>query len=294
MHARVLGYLLLFAPTIQAEVCVARAIDSCNENPEQLASTSDFLLTSFIDVFRFKKYEDPCLSDWEPATDTKKDDRTEIQALTRDGYKCMITGIYGRDAYTYGVPRDLVKQTGRTLTRCTHIVPSPEFYTSVSDFRGLDKDEYATLVLAALRAFGYPVEALRGSGVHSLFNVMTLEVNMDDFFGRLELWLEPTDVPHSYDIMFYLEECRSLIKGKKTVTFTSSDPDRLPLLSPTLIALHAMCAKVVRLSDAAAYLELDTSFPKVALSERWKRKFPTRAESNIPRFASPYDVGIGA
>jgi hypothetical protein len=39
------------------------------------------------------------------------------------------------------------------------------------------------------------------------------------------------------------------------ITFTSSDPIKLPIPSPKLIALHAACAKVAHLSGAGAYID---------------------------------------
>ena len=37
--------------------------------------------------------------------------------------------------------------------------------------------------------------------------------------------------------------------------FTTVDPDKLPLPSPELLALHAACAKVAHLSGAGEYVD---------------------------------------
>ena len=39
------------------------------------------------------------------------------------------------------------------------------------------------------------------------------------------------------------------------ITLTSSDPAKLPIPSPKLIALHAACSKVAHLSGAGAYID---------------------------------------
>jgi hypothetical protein len=52
--------------------------------------------------------------------------------------------------------------------------------------------DYSASVLAVLQRFGYDVENLNGPKVHSLFNVMTLEKRVHDWFDRLELWFEAT------------------------------------------------------------------------------------------------------
>jgi len=51
---------------------------------------------------------------------------------------------------------------------------------------------YSASVLAVLKHFGYDVESLNGPEVHSLFNVMTMEKNVHDWFDRLHLWFEAT------------------------------------------------------------------------------------------------------
>jgi hypothetical protein len=39
------------------------------------------------------------------------------------------------------------------------------------------------------------------------------------------------------------------------VTFSTSDPEHLPVPSPDLLALHATCCKVAHLSGAAEYID---------------------------------------
>jgi hypothetical protein len=52
--------------------------------------------------------------------------------------------------------------------------------------------DYAASVLAVLKRFGYDIENLNGPKVHSLYNVMTMEKNVHDWFDRLEMWFEAT------------------------------------------------------------------------------------------------------
>lgn len=47
-------------------------------------------------------------------------------------------------------------------------------------------------MLAVLKRFGYDVESLNGPKVHSLYNVMTMERNVHDWFDRLDMWFEET------------------------------------------------------------------------------------------------------
>ncbi len=42
---------------------------------------------------------------------------------------------------------------------------------------------------------------------------------------------------------------------RRTITFTTPDPEALPLPSPAYLAIHAACCRVARLSGAADYVE---------------------------------------
>ena len=56
----------------------------------------------------------------------------------------------------------------------------------------LCQKDYAASVLAVLKRFGYDIDNLNGPKVHSLYNVMTMEKNVHDWFDRLEMWFEAT------------------------------------------------------------------------------------------------------
>ena len=47
-------------------------------------------------------------------------------------------------------------------------------------------------MLAALQRFGYDVESINVEKVHSLYNVMTMELYSHQMFNCLELWFEET------------------------------------------------------------------------------------------------------
>lgn len=111
--------------------------------------------------------------------------------------------------------------------------------------------EYAASVLAVLKRFGYDVNSINGEKVHSLYNVMTMELNIHDKFDRLELWFEETANPNCYNV----RKPETFLLPEDQVTFTTPDPVKLPLPSPRLLALHAACAKVAHLSGAGEYID---------------------------------------
>ena len=56
----------------------------------------------------------------------------------------------------------------------------------------LTQKEYSASMLAVLKRFGYDVKSLNGPKVHSLYNVMTMQHDVHDWFDRLDMWFEET------------------------------------------------------------------------------------------------------
>ena len=54
--------------------------------------------------------------------------------------------------------------------------------------------DHAASALTVLKMFGLEqlVESLNGAGVHSLGNILTIDMILHQSFDHLELWLEPT------------------------------------------------------------------------------------------------------
>jgi hypothetical protein len=52
--------------------------------------------------------------------------------------------------------------------------------------------DYAASVLAFLHHFGYDVEKVNGPKVHSLYNVITMQKDVHDWFDHLVMWFEST------------------------------------------------------------------------------------------------------
>ncbi|KDQ34141.1 hypothetical protein PLEOSDRAFT_1024167, partial [Pleurotus ostreatus PC15] len=182
-----------------------------------------------------------------------------LQALVRDGYRCLITRRYDRAAENELdiTPEELIAYGGLIATQCAHITPASTYFdvniTTRESTPDPNKKDYAASVLAVLKHFGYDVDTLNGVGVHSLFNVMTLESNVHDMFDQLLLWLDATETANSYRVKdanpLYLPG------GPAVVTFSTPEPEHLPVPSPHLLSLHAACAKVANLSGAAEYLD---------------------------------------
>ncbi|KAF9490002.1 hypothetical protein BDN71DRAFT_1455270 [Pleurotus eryngii] len=271
--ARVLGYLMLHAPSHHALAEVVKTILSCCQSNQTLYALGEAFIVQFIRPFKKYKRQTPDSSlhpsrpsfDRETAAlkasiqEAPRDHSTaKRHALIRDGYRCLITRRYDRAAENKLdiTPEELVAYGGLIATQCAHIIPASTYFdvniTSRNSTPNPNKD-YAASVLAVLRCFGYDVDALNGAGVHSLFNVMTLESNVHDMFDQLLLWLEATETANSYHVK--VANPLYFPGGPDMVAFSTPDPEHLPVPSPHLLSLHAACAKVANLSGAGAYLE---------------------------------------
>ncbi|KAJ3782032.1 hypothetical protein GGU10DRAFT_276343, partial [Lentinula aff. detonsa] len=209
-----------------------------------------------------------------------------VKALIRDRYRCTITGIYDR-----GAPESIVSQTMRETQPTghlegAHIVPDSTYF----DVDQTKKKAYSASVLAVLKRFGYDVELINGNKVHSLFNIMTLSHDAHDAFDRLELWLEATNQVNRYRVA---TASKFLVAGglPEFIEFTSSHP-KLPLPSPDLLALHAVCAKVAHLSGAGEYVEqLDRDVEELCVLAADGQSFQT-LEYALTR-ATPGIIDVG-
>ncbi|KDQ49734.1 hypothetical protein JAAARDRAFT_212033 [Jaapia argillacea MUCL 33604] len=275
VYARILGYLIIYAPSLPARHEVVKVIQSCERDFEALSELGECFFDYFIRPFKAFKGRTPLGSSHSSRDSLYKNSEELLlakireppkhfvdakhQALARDGYRCPVTGLY--DARAKSMPHitmeDLLSAGGAVYTGCAHIAPDLTYLLNraVKSHEDSEKD-YSAAVLAVLRQFGYDIDNLNGEKVHSLCNVITMEANVHDYFDRLGLWFEPTATPNSYKIR--TADPLSLyiyLSGIDQITFTTPDPIKLPLPSPSLLALHAACAQVASLSGANEYID---------------------------------------
>lgn len=268
--ARVLGYLILNAPSATAQHEVVKVIHSCKHDFRTLSELGETFINYFIRPFKKFKGRTPASSD-HPSRPSFDKDKMDImltvqeapkdhkaakeRALLRDGFKCVVSGKYDTKAIAVdSISKNDIRQFGIVHTECAHVVPESTYFdVSTTRTSSNEKKDYAASVLAVLKRFGYDIENLNGPKVHSLYNVMTMEKNVHDWFDRLEMWFEATNVTNCYRVKaVYDYEYHKL---PERITFTTPNHDTLPVPSPKLLALHAACAKVAHLSGAGEYID---------------------------------------
>ncbi|KAJ6590463.1 hypothetical protein DFH09DRAFT_1139443 [Mycena vulgaris] len=266
-NARIVGYTILNAPDHQA--IVLEALE--NNTPSSIYILGEKYLNFFIQPF--KKNRGSAISQPSeiltplyiqneiqlraeealPSTDHKTAKR---HALLRDQFKCILTGRYDKSE-TSKSPELTAKaraEGARALTtNCAHIFPvsinaskpslvvhSATVWQVLKMVGGLDNDL---------------VESLNGSGINQLGNVLTLALQLHDFLGTLELWLERVEgTENKYHVCYPTTGILDLDYLPKTITLQT--PTNFTLPRPKLLAVHATACRVAHLSGAAEYLEM--------------------------------------
>ncbi|KAG8746503.1 hypothetical protein FRC11_012685 [Ceratobasidium sp. 423] len=253
---RILGQMLIQAPSLRGRTYVAECINRCATNQE-IVKLGEFQLSKLIKYFKGPRA--PLMSSCSPLEDVGQGSlvatptthsEAKKQSLIRDNYRCMLSGVADCGAIE-SLPwlRAEVKatKTNVRITQCCYILP----WNVGGD--GVEGPQDASSIWNFARLFGdIPEHELRGPRAHDLRNILTLERGVRVSFDKFLIWLEATgEAENQYTIgridELYYNDLPDV------VTFSSSSPD-LPLPDPRYLALHAACARVIKLSGAVEYI----------------------------------------
>ncbi|EKM77895.1 hypothetical protein AGABI1DRAFT_129688 [Agaricus bisporus var. burnettii JB137-S8] len=274
---RILGYLLLYAPNRAVRDEVAKCIHSHRQKSDLMELGSFFECNV---IAAFKKYKDrtPVSSEHSSRSSSETTDSeitgpprnhkdAKYQALVRDNWRCVVT-----DTLQDGVPASVVKAADPPIvvayTVCAHIIPDatifnvePEnarylrfLYRTGALITSVIQLDCSASILAVLKQFHSDIGSFNKEKSHSMANVITMGKNIHDVFERLELYFEATSVKHHYQVKSFSPYPVHPQK-RDSVTFSTKNPETLPVPSPELLALHATCCKVAHLSGSAEYID---------------------------------------
>ncbi|KAF5376412.1 hypothetical protein D9615_008587 [Tricholomella constricta] len=246
LAARVLGYLLIHAPTEDGRSLLSREITASTDT-EALHLLGRKYNDNLIRVFQRSRTATPHVLDGDERNDISDSALAELatehwimrhRALIRDGFQCPLTGYH---EFSINYPK-------RSETRAAHIIPVFEKVNTAG----------VKPVLALFERYGgiSITDELLGKDAHRLENLITLQLNAHIFFRVLNIWLEKTPVPNEYR----LEAKHNAYVGNRPIgdnriiTFSSSELGYSPP-SPRYLALHAACAKTAFLSGVGQWNE---------------------------------------
>ncbi|KAH7907625.1 hypothetical protein BJ138DRAFT_1137463 [Hygrophoropsis aurantiaca] len=174
---------------------------------------------------------------------TKKD--VKEQALVRDGYACMITGLFDDAFAEFPEVEEKAKKSGLTITQCAHL-----FSESA---QSSNQDHAAAFAILSLFGLDNQVRRLHGGQVNSLHNVLTMSMQMHVLFNQFRFWLE--EVPgmtNTYDVCSYDDGIFKFYEKPRRQKEGIPPPD---LPDRTLIAIRSAWARVARLSGAIEQMD---------------------------------------
>ncbi|CAA7265221.1 unnamed protein product [Cyclocybe aegerita] len=260
--ARFLGYMILEAPTDEGRMDVASEIVRCAKTGDiGLQDLAESYKNHFFRVFYSSGCRTPAPT--HPSFYNKEEyvyslsataashAKSKQLALERDDFSCVLTG----KTDTPSIENDLVKipqSVVPTVTRASHILN-----WSASEGLTDDNRNYAAAADAVLNRFGGidVIKEFDGSNLHRLENILSLSSDACTWFSDSRIWLERdsqglpnTYRPSSTKPSVYLAEIPNII------SFSTPDPERLPLPDPRYLAVHVACARVAHMSGAAEYI----------------------------------------
>ncbi|EKM77946.1 hypothetical protein AGABI1DRAFT_107734 [Agaricus bisporus var. burnettii JB137-S8] len=223
---RILGYLLLYAPNRDVRSEVANCIHSCKEQ-SNLTDIGSFFEVYVITPLKKYKGRTPAPSDYSsrpPYEETKKEMKDTIIEAPKNHQDAKAQALF-RDDW-------------RCVVTGTLHLDAPEDIILASD-------EETTMG---------STDSFTGKKVYSLVNAITMGKDVHDAFDRLELYFEATPVKNRYLIKTLTRRPLPL-RIYDYVTFSTSNPEILPVPSAGLLALHATFCKVAKFSGSGEYID---------------------------------------
>ncbi|KAL6302408.1 hypothetical protein BKA93DRAFT_736934 [Sparassis latifolia] len=255
---RLLGYMMLEAPTPEGRLNVAKEIQTCasaSDTQDRLAGITQFYDHHFIRFFKAAKDATPAVSTppSRPSIDMTAEEKNQLLeeapqdhraakllCLVRDNYRCVVTGRY-----------DAATAISRYLEDKTFIAPAPIVPTELAhiiaestnaNIQGGGTKVYAASAWAVLDRFGkvnVVDNELNGQGIHRLPNVLTMSVDVHIYFDTLQICVLTA---------------LGVDLNNPVIQLTTTNAS-LPLPDSRLLQLHATCAKVAHLSGAGEYID---------------------------------------
>ncbi|KAG6378378.1 hypothetical protein JVT61DRAFT_12633 [Boletus reticuloceps] len=192
------------------------------------------------------------------------------KALARDGCQCLVTGLLDLGALDGCAElRAMAKCKGKAGVQieAAHILNASTIQcidpTLPTGEDSVVQTQHAADTMAILESFGFSefTKAFKQSGgIHQVWNLLSLQHDINYNFGKLDMWFESTDQLGHYELVID-EPHKSFIHGLQRtpddgapiiVNFPSYGAE-VPPPSPGLLALHATCARVAHMSGAAEF-----------------------------------------
>ncbi|KZP12565.1 hypothetical protein FIBSPDRAFT_754773, partial [Athelia psychrophila] len=268
IYARLLGYLMLESPSDESRDYITYEIIRCdgdNDRMNRLAKLyQDHLLRPFEEErLMYSSPVEPAPNDH---TQAKKAvswlyirRRVKIHSsktLRRDGYRCMVTGVFDGNYCESLSPVELQATSplpsATGPTNACYIFPLSMNMDLEPEEEGHPTTHDAGTVWGIIGRFSgiWIEDELNGEKLHRLSNIMTMTMGTRAMFDGLSLWFEENTLD-TYNVCATLAGI--LINLPPVVTFATTDP-ALALPDKRYLKLHAIVCRVAWMSGASEYM----------------------------------------
>ncbi|RPD58292.1 hypothetical protein L226DRAFT_614476 [Lentinus tigrinus ALCF2SS1-7] len=277
IRSRLVGYFILYAPTLQALEATVNELRSLQHDASKPFNSAcyqlgDELLEKFVRPFRDRRCSE-CVCHYEDTTNLSVAKAVErapqhaviarLTALLRDCFRCEVTGAFDRDSvlgnprvrtyYDNECPNELLWSTN-----AHHIIPDFDCLHPGLQGRIDETTEYSEAQWKFWERFGHPeLRAELAGKIHRLENIITLRSDICEMADDLRLCLKPVHGKNrTYDIVifgpnpeFYMRvyDCPA---QKIHVINTSAD---IPIPNMKYLDISATCCFIANLSGAIEY-----------------------------------------
>ncbi|PBK69277.1 hypothetical protein ARMSODRAFT_1004521 [Armillaria solidipes] len=277
---RILGYMLLEAPTAEGRDNVTFEIASCGEDETRLKQLAQLYAAVYIRTFKANEGRTPIHMD-ETSPDSSDNEEKDVP-LSEERHWEARQNTSKRDLHQCILSRwhDLRYMCDLLHTEPEHpLLHGPVPCGPVEEARIIPIERKANIADNQQAKLEYPMrtilsrfgktdifEDLNVGDLNHMSNMMSLNCSIHQFFDALYMCLVAVEgQPNTYRIEAFVPGVLFTIP-ENPVTFTTSDETILPLPSPVLLALHRACVRVAHFSgggqyvDGAEKLELETLY----------------------------------
>ncbi|KAH6892767.1 hypothetical protein BKA70DRAFT_1536422 [Coprinopsis sp. MPI-PUGE-AT-0042] len=266
IYARTLGYLLLYVPLDTGRTQFAREILECQANSPMLYLLAQNYHRHLLQAFCQSGSERSATSS--PSNDSSgqsDDDSVTLQivqaakhaALRRDGLRCLLTGCHDCDYIGHCLENGLPIPEGPAFpTEATYIIPP--YLNEIPQLDGGSKAAWSTAVWSQLKHFGVERDELDGDKIHRLGNIITLSVDLHEFFKRRSLWFD-LDPHYGDDRHFVVHAYLAAVLSpnwSRRLALTNANPNtdnELP--NARFLNAHGAVCRIAHMSGAADFMK---------------------------------------
>ncbi|KZS96593.1 hypothetical protein SISNIDRAFT_483149 [Sistotremastrum niveocremeum HHB9708] len=260
---RLLGLLLIHAPTKAGCITAAREISLCQGDLDTLLIVAERTVQLLMRCFKVGSRGPTPTMEAHPLRTSFDDDVTTISREMKSPSE-LPESVRQKILYTRQKSLCPIAAEKCPHFEVAHIIPW-SINSEIDKPGQLAKMSWGSNVWAFLKWYGdIDPSPLQGNGINDPSNLIGMALACHRCFDRLELWLTPMDPdrnPHLYNLGLHRSVRSTILNLSKKTDMAdiglfdgSPRPERTPIPNPKYLALHAAVCKIFNDSGAVWYV----------------------------------------